>query len=234
MAQPELLYYFTLTKYALEGVKNRRLKVAELDKTNDPYDLLPFRWNEDSTESFIDAQHDYANKSKMICFSETCQEPSLWGHYADSCMGICLGFEIDPSFMRLIVKIKYEKDRLNATNFQVISDLTKDENSEEGTYDIRAYKSHHWEHENEWRVLIPEEHLELDSITGRYFFHFNFAGIGQILKLRKILIGFRCEEKNIKRRFEKLTEQDSDPPEIFFTRLSSSDFKIEVDKNRQR
>ena len=54
MAQPELLYYFTHTKYALEGVKNRRLKVAELDKANDPYELLPFRWEEGlSGELFI-------------------------------------------------------------------------------------------------------------------------------------------------------------------------------------
>ena len=46
MAQPELLYYFTPTKYALESVQNRRLKVAELDKTNDPYEMLPIRWHE--------------------------------------------------------------------------------------------------------------------------------------------------------------------------------------------
>ena len=45
MPETKLFYYFTPAKYALEGVKNHRLKVAELDKANDPYELLPVRCN---------------------------------------------------------------------------------------------------------------------------------------------------------------------------------------------
>ena len=42
MPKTEQFYYFTSTKYALEAIKKRRLKAAELDKTNDPYELLGF------------------------------------------------------------------------------------------------------------------------------------------------------------------------------------------------
>ena len=82
MAQPELLYYFTSTKYALESVQNRQLKVAELDKTNDPYELLPIRGKEGLTEATVDElfsnlQSNLAKKIKMICFSETYKDPAL-------------------------------------------------------------------------------------------------------------------------------------------------------------
>ena len=65
--------------------------------------------------------------------------------------------------------------------------------------------------------------LDLDPITGLYFFPFSPQ-----LELREILIGFRYEEENIKRRLERLTAEYPDPkPEIIFTRISSSTFDIE-------
>ena len=86
-------------------------------------------------------------------------------------------------------------------------------------------KSHHWQHEKEWRLLSAEEKLLLDSITGLYFFPF-----ADRLILREILIGFRCEEENIERRFERLIDDDNyyDPkPNIIPTRLSRAAFEIE-------
>ena len=253
MAQPELLYYFTSTKYALESVQNRQLKVAELDKTNDPYELLPIRGKEGLTEATVDElfsnlQSNLAKKIKMICFSETYKDPALWGHYADKCKGVCLGFEIVfESFKDMLHEVEYVKDKKDYNQF-VFGDSTEEGEST----DFLRFKSHQWEHEEEWRILLTEDFLELDATTGLYFFPFarmsprkNALKVPiEILKLRKILIGFRCHEENIKRRFEKLTERDPDPleklaghnldpPEIFFTRRSSSAFKIEVDEDRQ-
>ena len=82
-----------------------------------------------------------------------------------------------------------------------------------------------WEHEEEWRIGAQEKTLELDPTTGLYFYPFKNQ-----LKLREILIGVRCEEENIERRFERLIDDDKYPdpkPEIIRTRLSSSSFKIE-------
>ena len=226
MTTPERLYYFTPTKYALENVQKRRLKVAELDKANDPYEALTFRWPEGSTtEEVLHVQRDASELLKLLCFSETYEDPSLWGHYADRCRGICLGFEIEPNHMQdLFLKIEYVKDRLEVREFKFSSSPEEDKH-DEGIYDIRHYKSDHWKHENEWRMWVTENQIELDSITGQYFYYFNRSGI-EILKLREILIGIRCKEENIKRRFEKLIEQYPEPPDIFYTDLSSDTFQI--------
>ena len=236
MPETKRLHHFTLTKYALEAVKNGRLKAAELDKANDPYELLPFRRDDFSTEMSLDFQSLYAKEIKFVCFSETDREPSLWGHYADKCRGICLGFDIEPNFMqKMFYKIKYIQDRLDIEK-PVISELTK-EDTNKGYHDIRLYKSHHWQHENEWRMYISkdsEELLKLDATTSLYFLNFNFNygfGIVQILKLREILIGFRCEEENIESRFQSLINDDNKypnpKPAIIRTRLSPSSFEIE-------
>ena len=53
MPETKRLYYFTPTKYGLKAVKHLRLKTAELDKVNDPYELLPFQpKNNISDEAF--------------------------------------------------------------------------------------------------------------------------------------------------------------------------------------
>ena len=79
-----------------------------------------------------------------------------------------------------------------------------------------------------------EKLLELDGDKGQYFLKFNYNygnGIVQILKLREILIGFRCEEENIENRFQSLINDDNkypDPkPTIIRTRLSPTTFAIE-------
>ena len=54
MPATERFYYFTPTKYALEGVKNRRLKVAELEKANDPFEFLPVRCNKEAEEAILE------------------------------------------------------------------------------------------------------------------------------------------------------------------------------------
>ena len=236
MPETRRLYHFTPTKYALEAVKNGRLKAAELDKANDPYELLPFRRDDFPTEMSLYFQSRYAEKMKIVCFSETDRDPSLWGHYADNCRGICLGFDIEPNFMqKMFYKIKYIPDRLDIEK-PVISELVK-EDTDKGYYDIRLYKSHHWKHENEWRMYITkgfEELLELDGTNNLYFLKFNFdygLGIVQILKLREVSIGFRCEEESIESKFQSLINDDNKypnpKPAIIRTRLSPSSFKIE-------
>ena len=53
MPETERFYYFTPANYALEGIKNQRLKAAELDKANDPYEMLPIIWTKDKEGKFL-------------------------------------------------------------------------------------------------------------------------------------------------------------------------------------
>ena len=254
MPKTLMLYHFMPTQYALQAVEKRRLKVADFDRVNDPYELLGFRLDsltsgylsgyptliEQQIEQLVkNYQTEFSQRYKMICLSETYKQPSLWGHYADKCKGICLAFDInfhDDPKLDNIPRVEYGENRKDLTYFGwswVDGKLI--EPDEYQSINIFNYKSIRWQYEEEWRLSagVDDDTLELDPITGLYFYPFRDQ-----LKLRKILIGFRCEEENIKRRFERLINDDDkypDPkPEIIFTRLSSSAFEIEIDKGRQK
>ena len=231
MSETKQFYYFTLTKYALEAVRNRQLKATELNKANDPYELLPFQLNDGNFDVIAQrVRDDFTKYIKMVCFSKTYKNPSLWGHYADKCKGVCLGFDIevykddeDIDPVLNIRKIKYKKNRPDMLEFGFDKSSGMPVNTKGMTYTIFYVKSHHWEHEKEWRLMGIADSLKLDS-TGMYFFPF-----ADRLKLREILIGFRCEEEDIERSFERLIADDRYPdpkPEIIRTRPSASSFKI--------
>ncbi len=202
MPETKRLYYFTPTKYGLKAVKHLRLKTAELDKVNDPYELLPFQpKNNISDEAFQRIKNNLSKTIKIVCLSKTYHNPSLWGHYADKGKGICLGFDIKKDNSEILLeKIKYTKDKLTTSfgDSWVDGELSIDDINNHNFYkDMRRHKSHHWKHEKEWRTWTVAKDLELDPITGFYFLHFGLH-FESPLRLRKILIGPRSEEENIK------------------------------------
>ena len=233
MPETNRFYYFTTAKYALEAVKNHQLKAAELNKANDPYETLPFQLKNAHDDKIAQlVRDDFATLMKMICFSKTFTNPSLWGHYADKCRGVCLGFDIevysddediDPILnMR---RVEYKKNRPEMEDFGFDNSSGIPVNTEGKTYTIFYVKSHHWEHEQEWRLMGIANSLKLDASSGLYFFPF-----ADRLKLREILIGFRCEQQNIASRFDQLIADDRylhPKPRIISTRPSRSAFEIE-------
>jgi len=109
-----LLYHFTEAEYALDNVEKKRIKIAQLHKLNDPYEL-----------SAVCAEPPYGVKNRdalvnmfkenigIICFSEKYNCPIMWGHYADSHTGICLVFEVSGKFKNSsLLKVKYCKNLL--------------------------------------------------------------------------------------------------------------------------
>ena len=224
--QTKRFYYFTPTKYALENLENRRLKAAELDKANDPFEFLPVRCrNEEETHVFETLKGGVSQDMKMICLSETYKNPSLWGHYADNCRGIALGFDIEvheEARNRVISEIKYINEKLDISEFGFYYNDGALKSTGKKAGKIRHYKSWHWKHEKEWRIWEAEDKLELNPVTGLYYFP-----IGDLLTLREILIGFRCKEENIERRFEKLSSMYPAPVKIIRTCLSPSTFEVE-------
>lgn len=150
---------------------------------------------------------------RILCFSETCTNPLLWGHYADRGRGICLGFHVNQA-----LPVEYKCDRIQPgreIREQPVIGIGMD---------VAFVKSWHWRHEKEWRMWERVDCLDLCPITGLHYFRF-----GERLKLCEILIGPRCEEKedNMRYRLEKLTADYEPKPEIAFLDLSRSHFAIE-------
>ena len=230
MPETKRFYYFTPANYALESIKNQRLKAAELDKANDPYEMLPIMWDEDKEEKLlIEIRKLMSRDFKMICMSEKYGDPSLWGHYADKCRGVALGFDIEvheDERKRHIREIKYVEKRMDMSDFDLSYTDGRLEVTGNRVASLLHFKSYHWEHEKEWRMWNAADDLELDPMTGLYFFPFSGG-----LELREILIGFCCEERDIKQRIERLIAKYSDPkPAVFFTRPSISTFDFEIEK----
>ena len=233
MTEAKKLYYFTSAKYALEAIKYRHLKIAELDKVNDPYETLAVAFDDRKEESdVLAARKGIASVWGVVCFSEIWNDPLLWGHYGDKGQGICLGFDVDKGISANVI---YNPERINNDMMSELYDSfstgklkRNDDNTLDSNFKTQLgllflTKSERWNYEKECRVWSKLK--QRDPVTQLYFYHF-----GNQMRLREILIGFRCDEKNIKSRLTELVRDDaysSDPPKIVLTRRSLTKFEIE-------
>ena len=205
-----LLYHFMKAKHALEAIERRRVKTSDFAGVNDPFEFLSEAFgNYEEEEQRLEWRDGTAKRIGLICFSEIYSEPLLWGHYADRCKGICLGFDFDKD-ATMIRKVRYCRKRTGV---------------DDSLHDHLATKSHNWAYEREWRAFTKlYESPEPDPVTGLHYC--SIPSRGQMV-LREILIGLNCAEENIADRLIYLT-RDYDPrPEIFYTRRSLSSFEIE-------
>ena len=241
------LYHFMPAKYALKAIETRRLKLAALDETNDPYECLALafqhHWQDQDFSSIQNIGRDRrrlgaeARMYGVICLSETCNEPLLWGHYAEKYKGICLGFDVDyyGDDRRDIVKpVTYISRRMEMSDFKLLiktrfgSDEPQlGENTEIYRESMAQFKRLHytkssnWEYEKEWRVWTAGEKDPENSTPELFYFDF-----GEQMILREVLVGFRCTEEN-KSRLSDLIASYSPQPEIFISQRSLSTFEIE-------
>ena len=127
MPRVKQLYHFLPTKFALKAIERRQLKAADLDRVNDPFEALVMAFDSREYEdAFLTFRKDILGRYGTICFSQTWEEPLLWGHYADSLKGICLGFEcFYDDRTDIIREIKYVPQRINVSEFTELIFLVK-------------------------------------------------------------------------------------------------------------
>ena len=170
------LYHFMPTKYALKAIEERRLKVANLDEVNDPYESLAVGFESpEHQEGFLNViRRQMAATFGVICFSEVCNDPSLWGHYADRGRGICLGFDVtkilNEHSRSFIKKVIYKQERIdhNTMGFEFKSS-TNMSIHKDSLLDLISTKSYKWQHEEESRLIIQLQSLDEDPVTGLLF-----------------------------------------------------------------
>ena len=173
-------YYLTETKYALENLRLRRLKIARLDELNDPFELLSAALPTKTLQQAFIATKAQANASSgVICFSKSWRNPVLWAHYGDRHRGVALGFDIADT---LVQRMSYATERLKlgleraaglkALTFQVMQS-------------ILTTKYRDWEYEKEVRVIC--ELADIHPESGLYF-----ADFKDDVQLREVVLGPRC------------------------------------------
>ncbi len=175
------LYHFLSKKYALEALKNKRIKVSIIDKLNDPFEFYPgfSNSNQEAKNIFTEWKSRISKKYGILCFSENWHNPLLWSHYAEKHIGFALGFELPDN---AAIKVEYTEDR----PLFPFDKLPQDDKQIESFFDklIRT-KFSSWDYEEEVRFSYFLSELNLEN--GLYFNNFD-----NNLILKEVIAGCNC------------------------------------------
>ena len=109
------LYHFINKKYGLESLNLNRLKIAQIDQLNDPFELLGVELSNPVYRDLIYwLKHGFSKDFGLLCFSASYHSPALWAHYADNHKGFCLGFDFEAKNCK---KVHYRETRLSIDEF---------------------------------------------------------------------------------------------------------------------
>ena len=173
------LYHYLPLRWALENLRNSRLKIATIDDMNDPFEFMcydsPTRQHR---HDFQAARSEMGRKFGVLCFSRSWRNPVLWSHYADRHRGVCLGFDVGDD---LVIPVEYTPHRLELEDTLSAGNLT----------DLTANrwmstKFEGWQYEDEVRVF---PRLELSDAAGLFF-----AAFQPKIELKEIIAGPLCSE----------------------------------------
>ncbi len=182
MSSMKRLYYFTSQQYALESLRDKRLKIGRFSELNDPFDFLGIALNNRSQRRVHEERKHVLNATMgIICMSGGWRHPLLWGHYADKHKGICLGFDVDVSDPSQIDApsnvwrpIDYVETRPTLSAFGV-DHPNKMTPSDFARLSLTKFDA--WKYEDEFRWVGPLN--DADPVTGH---HFKSFGPGMVLR----------------------------------------------------
>jgi hypothetical protein len=170
------LYHFTAVNYAFDNLRNRRLKIAQLDDLNDPFELKSVNLcNPDHAQAFEGFKVEMARRFGVLCFSEDKADVLQWAHYADRHKGICLGFDISGGEEKL-GRVQYVAERIP---FPESLD-------EAFAWKLLSTKSETWKYEKEWRMFLQLNEGIWNQSARRVLY---FADFGSALVLREVILG---------------------------------------------
>lgn len=204
-------YHFLPAQLALDDIVKQRIKISEIEQTNDPFELWcvsqPNRRLRDALRAY---KKEMSQKFGLICFSEDWVNPLLWSHYADKHRGMCLGFDVYSRFLR---KVEYVKER--STLKLPLTTETTDR--------LLWTKYWGWKYEEEWRSWLKLDERE----DGHYFYHFDAQQ--KFMRLREVIVGPLCDitEAEVKVALDGY----SDYVKIIKARLAFNTFRIVIKKD---
>jgi len=98
--------------WSLEALRRGRLKVSRFSDLNDPFELIALNLADKAQRQQVKTfSRAFDSETGLLCFSGNWTSPLLWGHYADSHKGICIGFDLSKDRAH---KVHYMNKRLEA------------------------------------------------------------------------------------------------------------------------
>jgi hypothetical protein len=177
------LYYMTNLETAVDHIlPERRMRLAQFDRLNDPFELMSADIGSPEERYVFKYLRDHWTKTLgVICMGKHWKSPLMWAHYAKNHTGVCLGFDVPDDKPKQMI---YEPERL-----KLLIDMAKPIRGV--TVDmlerVITTKYAQWAYEEEWRLFSKLE--EQDPENGYFYLPF-----GLNLALREIIVGARCEK----------------------------------------
>ncbi len=200
------VYHFLSANNALDDLRKRRIKLSEIDKLNDPFELwCSAQENRQMRKVLREWKKEVARKYGVLCFCRQWHNPVLWSHYSDKHQGMCLGFEVDEKFLKpVIYAAKRTPLELPAT--------------QETMDQLLFTKFRDWCYEEELRGWFSLD--ERDASSGYYFYSFDDK-----IQLREVIAGPLCETP--KATIDTaLHGYDGDHIRVVKSRLAFKEFQI--------
>ena len=172
------LYHYLESKWALDNIRRRRLKLSKIDDMNDPYEWACVRAADDASQATLErARRDIAELHGVLCFSRSWNKILMWSHYGGRHGGICLGFDV-PDGEGRFMEIKYLNELVVAPN---LSGLPREQ--QKPFFELLyTGKYGGWRYEEEIRTFARRD--KKDDETG-----LRFASFDEDLKLREVIAG---------------------------------------------
>ena len=169
------------TKWALEAIKNQRLKVSRFNDLNDPFELFAAELTDKNRRrEFRSWKKEMSEKYGLMCFSTRWSNPLLWSHYADKHKGVALEVEIPNDY---VAEVSYHPERLM---LDIEQKLSKNGLSESDVYSLLTSKFEHWRYEDEVRVFKGRSDC---TIENEYW----FSEFGESMQLTGVIHGPLCQ-----------------------------------------
>jgi hypothetical protein len=177
------VYNLTSEKWALDNLRNRRIKISTIEDLNDPFELQGLQLsNKEYRIAFRRMKKQLHKNFGILSFSKSWKNPVLWSHYGDKHRGICMGFDVPDNMLESINYVESRKlvdlDLENNRN-QIDENIMKE---------LLHQKFKDWHYEEEYRAWVGLD--EKDKKTGLYFMDFS-----DTLELKEIIVGSRSKIK---------------------------------------
>lgn len=86
------LYHYLETKWALDNIRRRRLKLSTIEDMNDPYEGFCVCSDHEGTQDALEiSEREFVTRYVALCFSRTGTNILMWSHYG---LPVDLGLEV--------------------------------------------------------------------------------------------------------------------------------------------
>jgi hypothetical protein len=214
------LYNLTSEKWALDNLRNGRIKISTIEDLNDPFELQGLQLSKKEYRVAFRRMKQQLHKNRgILCFSKSWKNPVLWSHYGDKHRGICLGFDVpDDMFTPIdyVESMKLVEFDLGNSKSQLDENLMSE---------LLHQKYKDWGYEEEYRGWVSLD--EKDKKTGLHFMEFS-----EKLILKEIIIGPRNNTKL--KELQQIINLHTKGVEIVKARLAFKSYSVVPNKKYKR